>query len=71
MVTTPILVFPDWKKEFHVPLDVSCIALGFVLTQPGVGDIDHLIGLTSWKIYKVERNYSTIECKHLAMVYAL
>ena len=32
MVTTLILVFPDWKKEFHVHVDVSCIALGEVLT---------------------------------------
>jgi len=32
MVTTPILVFPDWKKEFHVHVDVSCIVLGAVLT---------------------------------------
>jgi len=35
MVTTPILGFPDWKKEFHVNLDASCIALGAVLTQLG------------------------------------
>jgi len=27
MVTTPILVFSDWKKEFHVHVDASCIAL--------------------------------------------
>lgn len=33
MVTTPILVFPDWKKEFHVHVDASCIALGAVLTH--------------------------------------
>eukprot|EP00253_Pinus_taeda_P035342 PITA_35342 len=32
MVTTPILVIPDWKKEFHVHVDASCIALGAVLT---------------------------------------
>lgn len=31
MVTVPILVFPDWKKEFHVHVDASCIALGVVL----------------------------------------
>jgi len=37
MVTTSILVFPDWKKEFHVHVDVSCIALGVVLTQAGEG----------------------------------
>ena len=32
MVTMPILVFSNWKKEFHVHVDVSCIALGAVLT---------------------------------------
>jgi len=30
MVTTPILVFPEWKKEFHVHVDASCIMLGIV-----------------------------------------
>ena len=32
MITAPILVFPDWKKEFHVPVDASYTALGVVLT---------------------------------------
>jgi len=32
MVTTLILVFLDRKKEFHVHVDMSCIALGVVLT---------------------------------------
>jgi len=50
IVTTPILVFPDWNKEFHVHVDASCIALGAVLTQPGTGDIDHLIAFASIKI---------------------
>ena len=33
MVTMPILVFSDWKKEFHVHVDASCIALGVVLIE--------------------------------------
>ena len=32
MVTTPILVFPDWKKEFHVHVDASSVALDIVLS---------------------------------------
>ena len=31
METTPILVFPDWSKEFHVHVYASSIALGVVL----------------------------------------
>jgi len=32
MVTAPILVFLDQKKEFHVHLNASCIALEEMLT---------------------------------------
>lgn len=59
MVTVPILVFPDWKKEFHGHVDVSYIALGVVLTQLGEVDVDHLIALASRKLSKAEKNYST------------
>jgi hypothetical protein len=31
MVTTPILVFPDWGNTFHVHIDASPIALGAIL----------------------------------------
>eukprot|EP00253_Pinus_taeda_P022643 PITA_22643 len=43
MVTAPILVYPNWKKEFHVQVDASCIALGAVLTQASEGEMDHPI----------------------------
>jgi hypothetical protein len=33
MVTTPILVFPDWEKTFHVHVDASTISLGAILGQ--------------------------------------
>ena len=39
MVTAPILVSPDWKKDFHGHVDVSSIALGIVLTQPRKGSM--------------------------------
>lgn len=61
MVNVPILGFPHWKKEFHVHVDASCIALGIVLVLPGVGDIGHPIPFESRKLSKVEKNYSTIE----------
>jgi hypothetical protein len=71
MVTAPILVFPDWSKEFHVHVNASSIALGAVLAQPGAGDIDHLLAFASRKLSTAEINYTTTERESLAMVYVL
>jgi hypothetical protein len=43
MVTTPILVFPDWEKTFHVHVYASTIA-------PRVGELDHPIAFASRKL---------------------
>lgn len=71
MASAPILVFPKWDIEFHVHVDVSCIALGTVLTQEGAEGVDHPIMFTIWQLSKEEKNYYTTECEGLAMVYAL
>ena len=33
MAIASILIFPYWKKEFHVHVDASSIVLGIVFTQ--------------------------------------
>jgi hypothetical protein len=71
MVTVPILVFPDWSKEFHVHVDAYSIALEVVLAQLGIGDIDHPLDFSSRKLSTTEINYTTTEREGLAMVYAL
>jgi hypothetical protein len=71
MVIAPILVFPYWSKEFHVHVDASSTALGLVLAQPGVGDIDHPLSFASRKLSTTKINYTTTEREGLAMVYAL
>jgi hypothetical protein len=71
MVTTPILVLPDWEKTFHVHVDSSVIALGAILAQLGVGDLDHLIAFASNKLSDSEQNYNMTEREGLVMVYAL
>ena len=70
MVTAPILVFPDWSKDFHVHVDASSIALGIVLAQLE-GNIDHPIAFAGRKLSTAEKNYTTTEREGLAMVYAL
>ena len=54
MASTPILVFPDWSKEFHLHVYASSVALGVVLTQPGEGDLDHSIAYFSRKLLFAE-----------------
>jgi hypothetical protein len=71
MVTAPILVFPDWSKEFHMHVDEYYIALGAMLSQPGSGKINHPLALTSRKLSTTEINYTTTKREGLAMVYAL
>ena len=71
IVIAPILVFPDWSKEFHVHFDASSIALGIVLAQSGEGNIDHLIAFASRKLSTAEKNYTMTEREGLAMVCAL
>jgi hypothetical protein len=71
MVIVPILIFPDWRKGFHVHVDASYISLGAVLAQPRVGDIDHPLFFSRRKLSTAKINYTTIEREGLAMVYAL
>lgn len=71
MVTALILIFPDWKKEFCVHVDVSCIALGAILTHAGGEGLNHPIAFASRRLSKAEKNYSTTEHKGLAMVYGI
>ena len=71
MVSTLILVFPDWRKEFHAHVSASSIALGVVITQPGKGYIDHPIAFSSRILSAIETNYTTREWEGPARVYAL
>jgi hypothetical protein len=71
MVTTPILVFPNWSQEFHVHVDTYAIALGAMLAQPSEGDIYHPLDFSSRNLSIAEINYTTTKREGLAMVYAL
>ena len=68
MVTTLILIFPYWTKEFHVHVDASSIELGVILAQPGEGSIDHPIVFASRKFSTTEKNYMMTKREGLALV---
>jgi hypothetical protein len=54
MATTPILVFPDWEKTFHVHVYASTITLGEIMAQPRAGDLDHPITFAGRKFSESE-----------------
>jgi hypothetical protein len=58
LVTTPILIFLYWKKEFHVHVDALSIYLSAILSYPGEGDLDHPIAFASGKLSTIENNYT-------------
>ena len=71
MDSTPILMFPNWNKDFHVHVDASSISRGVVLAKPGEGDLDHPISFASRKLSFAKKNYMITKREGLAMVYAL
>jgi hypothetical protein len=71
MVTTLILVFPDWEKTFHVHVDASTITLGAILAQPGAGELDHPITFARRTLSDSYQNYNITEREGLTMVYSL
>jgi hypothetical protein len=54
LVTSPILVFPNWEKTFLVHVDTSSIAIGEIITQPGAGNLDHPIAFARRKLSESE-----------------
>ncbi|GFT17145.1 retrovirus-related Pol polyprotein from transposon 17.6 [Trichonephila clavipes] len=70
-LASPLVLKPaDGTKPFVIRTDTSSVALGAVLLQ-GEKDEDHPIEYASRLLSSSERNYSTIERKALAVVWAL
>jgi hypothetical protein len=61
IMTVPVFIFLDWKKEFHVHVYASSISLGTTQSQPGEGDMDHSIVFASRSLSIVEKYYTTAE----------
>ncbi|XP_063041160.1 uncharacterized protein LOC134436063 [Engraulis encrasicolus] len=70
LCSSPVLVAPDFKKEFLVQTDASEVGLGAVLAQVHEGE-EHPILYLSRKLLPREKNYSTVEKECLAITWAL
>lgn len=66
----PVLIYPDFSKEFILTTDASNYAVGAVLSQGPVGK-DRPIAYASRTLNKTEERYSTTEKEFLAIVWAV
>ena len=69
LVTTPIMLIPDWNNDFEIMCDASDYAIRAILGQR-TEKISKSIYYASKTFNEAQKNYSTIEKEILAMVFA-
>ena len=69
LVTAPIMVTPDWNKEFEIMCDASDFAMGVVLGQR-TEKMFKAIHYARKTFNEAQENYSTIEKEMLEMVFS-
>ena len=70
MAFAPIMVAPDWSKEFKLMCDASDYVVGAVLGQRQE-KVFHAIYYANKVLNEAQMNYATTEKEMLAIVYAL
>jgi hypothetical protein len=69
LVSAPILVPPNWDKDFDVYVDASNVAIGSILSQKDDSQHDHPIYFASCQLNTAEKNYSVTELEALGMIF--
>ena len=70
LISSPVLIMPDYEKEFHIWPDASQYAVGGVLTQKKE-ESHQPIAFYSSKLSPAEQKYSTTERELYAMLLCL
>ena len=70
LTENPILVYPDFSKDFYIACDASNSGLGAVLLQKAKTRM-RAVYFTSRVLTPAEQNYSATECECLAVYWAL
>lgn len=70
LLTSPILSYPDFSKEFILTTDASNFAIGAILSQGKLGS-DLPIAYASRTLNNSEQNFSTTEKELLAIVWSV
>ncbi|VDI02506.1 Hypothetical predicted protein [Mytilus galloprovincialis] len=71
LTSTPVLNFPNFNKPFIVSCDASGSAIGYILSQIGDDEKEHVIGYGGRALTPTEKNYTVTEQEMLALVSAV
>ena len=70
-MSTPILAFADYTKDFLLKTDASKEGLGVVLSQKQADGWYHLVAHGSWALTAHEKNYHSTKLEFLALKWAI
>ena len=68
LVSSPVLVFPDYRKPFILDTDASDVGIGAVLSQIQDDGQEHVVAYASRVLTKAERRYCVTRRELLAVV---
>jgi hypothetical protein len=71
LTTAPILIPPNWDKDFEVYVDASNVAIGSILSQKDEKGHDRPIYYASRQLVPAEKNYTVTEREALGMIYSV
>ena len=71
LISSPILIYPDFEKPFLLYTDASSFGLGAVLAQKGIDNKEHVVAYASRRTNSHEQNYCATELECLGVVWAV
>ena len=71
LTNPPVLVTPDYSKEFLLYTDSSDVAVGAFLMQCDADGVERPVSFVSKKLNKCQKGYSTIEKEALSLLLAV
>ena len=70
-MSSPVLAFADYTKDFLLEMDASKEGLGTVLSQKQADGQFHLVAYGSWALPAHEKNYHSTKLEFLAFKWAI
>ena len=71
LISAPVLVPPNWNKDFDVYVDASNVTIGNILSQKDDSQHNHLIYFASRQLNVAKKNYFVVEREALGMIFSV